>query len=69
MTRCTRVCKNQINKQILGANYKSELLKWIDEDSLMAMFGGSSAGTLAEDVGPWNDPELMVGRASGWVGG
>ncbi|KAG2437256.1 hypothetical protein HXX76_005919 [Chlamydomonas incerta] len=46
--------------EILGGNYKAELLKWIDEESLMTMFGGSSAGTLADDVGPWNDPELMA---------
>ncbi|KAG2439718.1 hypothetical protein HYH02_010597 [Chlamydomonas schloesseri] len=45
--------------EILGANYKAELLKWIDEDSLMTLFGGGSTGSLADDVGPWNDPELM----------
>lgn len=49
--------------QILGPHYKAELLKWVDEASLMERFGGSSTGSLADDVGPWNDPQLYVSTA------
>jgi hypothetical protein len=48
-----------VNKiQIIGYNYKSTLLKTINEDSLPDFLGGSCkcpGGCSNADVGPWND--------------
>eukprot|EP00967_Tisochrysis_lutea_P125324 scaffold210582_cov16-Tisochrysis_lutea.AAC.1 len=38
--------------QILDFNYLPALLKWVDKESLPVWLGGSSHGTLLEDVGP-----------------
>lgn len=32
---------------------------WIDEDSIPEYLGGKSKGTLLDDIGPWNNPELI----------
>jgi hypothetical protein len=34
-----------------------DLCKWIDEDSILESLGGTSKGTLSEDIGPWSDPQ------------
>lgn len=40
--------------KILGSNYKSELLKIIDEDKLPDFLGGKSNIALEKNIGPWN---------------
>jgi hypothetical protein len=44
--------------KILGTNYKEGLLKWIDEENLLQMLGGTPPGTIIDDIGPWSDVEL-----------
>jgi hypothetical protein len=46
--------------QILGVDYKKGLLHWMDEENLPTFLGGKSQGSLADDFGPWSDPELCT---------
>ncbi|OUM53861.1 hypothetical protein BVG19_g3182 [[Candida] boidinii] len=50
---------------ILGASYKSELLKQIPEENLPTKFGGKSevdereGGLLLSDIGPWREKQYI----------
>lgn len=45
--------------QVLTSDYKKDLLRWIDEENLIALFGGKSEGALdGTDAGPWIDPDI-----------
>ena len=46
--------------QLLGSNYQSTLLKYVDEQNLPEYLGGSSKATLLDDAGPWQDTELIA---------
>ena len=38
------------------------MLKHIDEDQLAHHLGGSLQGELIDDIGPWNDYEIVDGH-------
>jgi hypothetical protein len=37
-----------------------DLKVWIDEDNLLEYLGGTSKGTLLDDIGPWSDPSVLA---------
>ena len=49
-----------ISLQILGPDYTAALLKWVDKENLPTFLGGTSTGTLFEDIGPWSDPAKIA---------
>ena len=51
--------------QIVGGSYKKELLKYVDEDQLADFLGGTNKSKLIDDVGPWNDFEIVDGFQKG----
>jgi hypothetical protein len=46
--------------QICGRDYVRDLKVWIDDENLLEYLGGSSKGTLLDDVGPWSDPSTLA---------
>ncbi|GIL46910.1 hypothetical protein Vafri_3772 [Volvox africanus] len=52
--------RTQQKIEILGPNYMDALLKHMEIDAIPEFLGGQSKGTLLDDVGPWNDAELMA---------
>ncbi|KAF5839566.1 CRAL-TRIO domain-containing protein [Dunaliella salina] len=52
--------RTQSKIEILDSNYLPAVLKWVDKESLPDWLGGSSHGTLIEDVGPWSDDKLVA---------
>jgi hypothetical protein len=46
--------------QVLGSNYKSELLAVIAPENLPTQFGGLSSCAELVDVGPWQDPVIIA---------
>lgn len=46
--------------QVLGSNYKSELLAVVAPENLPVQFGGLSPCTEMRDVGPWQDPAIIA---------
>lgn len=56
--------------QLIGGSYtKSELLKYIDEDQLPDFLGGTHPGNIKDNIGPWNDFEIVDGHQKGDVVG
>ena len=49
--------RTQAKIEVCPSDYLPVLQKWIDTDSIPAYLGGRSAGSLIDDIGPWNDPE------------
>ena len=47
--------------QIVGGGYTKKLLQYIDEDQLIDFLGGKNTAKLVDDVGPWNDFEVVDG--------
>ena len=43
----------------MDTNYLPAVLKWVEMDALPDWLGGTSKGTLLDDVGPWSDPKLV----------
>lgn len=41
---------------------KSTLLELVDEDQLAEFLGGKNTSNLMEDVGPWNEWEIVDGH-------
>lgn len=37
-----------------------ELKVWIDDENLLEYLGGSSKGTLLDDIGPWSEPATVA---------
>ena len=54
---------------IIGGSYKTELKKYVDEDQLADFLGGKNSSTLVDDVGPWNDYEIVDGYKKGDIVG
>ncbi|KAG2437928.1 hypothetical protein HXX76_005544 [Chlamydomonas incerta] len=42
--------------EILGKDYQAALLRHIPRENLLAQYGGTSAGSLTENIGPWQEP-------------
>lgn len=45
--------------QILGTDYLQAVLRWVDSENLPEWLGGTSHGSLLDDVGPWSDPDTV----------
>ena len=66
--------RTQSKLEVCSTKYASALLEWIDAASLPEYLGGTSKGTLLDDVGPWQDPRLIAeidadaGRVAGAAG-
>ncbi|KAF5839565.1 CRAL-TRIO domain-containing protein [Dunaliella salina] len=60
VVRCYLDPRTQSKIEILDSNYLPALLKWVDKESLPEWLGGSSHGTLIEDIGPWSNGRLMA---------
>ena len=48
--------------QIVGGGYTKNLLEYIDENQLADFLGGKNKSRLVDDVGPWNDYEIVDGN-------
>lgn len=51
--------------QILGTNYKAELLKHIEEDQLPDFLGGTNTTPLSKEPGPWQEYRIIDGHKRG----
>jgi hypothetical protein len=61
--------KTQSKIHIFGTNYKAQLLKLIDSESLPTYLGGScqcKGGCRFSDSGPWNDGSVSGYPISFW---
>ncbi|KAG2493547.1 hypothetical protein HYH03_008361 [Edaphochlamys debaryana] len=45
--------------EILGKDYQAALLRHVSRDNLLAEYGGTSRGTVTENIGPWQDPDAL----------
>lgn len=45
--------------QLVGTNYQHHLLKYVDRENLPEYLGGTSKATLLDDVGPWQQQNLI----------
>lgn len=55
--------------QLIGGKFKPELLKYVDEDQLADFLGGKNTSRLQDNVGPWNDFEIVDGHQKGDIVG
>lgn len=66
--------RTQSKIEVCSTKYTPALLEWIDASSLPEYLGGTSKGTLLDDVGPWQDPRIIAeidadaGRVAGAAG-
>jgi hypothetical protein len=54
------VTKNKI--QIMGGSFLKKLLEVVEEDQLADFLGGKNTARLQDNVGPWNDYEVVDGH-------
>ena len=47
--------------QLVGKNYKTKLAEYVDNDQLPTFLGGTNESLLEDDVGPWNQYEIVDG--------
>ena len=52
--------RTQEKIQILGSNYKNEMLKYVDEENIPNFFGGRADSDLERNFGPWNPDGLEI---------
>lgn len=52
--------RTQAKIEVCPSNYLPTLARWVDMDSIPEYLGGTSKGSLIDDVGPWNDPRLVA---------
>lgn len=45
--------------EVCPSDYLPILKKWIDVENIPAYLGGKSSGSLIDDIGPWNDVEMI----------
>lgn len=45
--------------EVCPSDYLPILTKWIDIENIPAYLGGKSSGSLIDDIGPWNDEEMI----------
>ena len=61
------VCKGFLDEKtrkkikIIGSDYKKTLLQFVDEDKLPDFLGGTDT-RFGQDIGPWNDYDLVNGK-------
>lgn len=60
--------RTQAKIEVCPSNYLPVLTKWVDLDSIPTYLGGKSSGSLIDDIGPWNDPELIQEIEDEWGG-
>lgn len=60
--------RTQAKIEVCPSNYLPVLTKWVDLDSVPTYLGGKSSGSLIDDIGPWNDPELIQEIEDEWRG-
>lgn len=48
-----------------GSSYKSSLLEHVDEENLIDFLGGKCHADLSENVGPWNEFDVVDGSKKG----
>lgn len=52
--------RTQAKVKVASSNYMPELLKYVDIENIPAYLGGKSKGSLVDDVGPWQIPQLVA---------
>lgn len=52
--------RTQAKIEVCPSNYLPTLARWVDMDSIPEYLGGTSKGSLIDDVGPWNDPRIVA---------
>lgn len=55
--------------QLIGGSYKKELAKYVEPDQLAEFLGGKNKARLIDNVGPWNDFEIVDGYKKGDIVG
>lgn len=50
--------RTQEKIQVVGSDYKSELLAWVDPENLPVRYGGTNPARLIDSPGVWNEPEV-----------
>jgi len=50
---------------MLGKNYYSTLLEYVDDDQIPVYLGGSNPATFIEDRGPWQEYDLIDSNEPG----
>lgn len=45
--------------EVLGPDFKKTLVQHVKEEDLSELFQGPSVGSLQDDCGPWNDPQVV----------
>lgn len=45
--------------EVCPSDYMPILMKWVDIENIPAYLGGKSSGSLIDDIGPWNDAEMI----------
>jgi hypothetical protein len=52
--------RTQAKIEVCPADFLKVLTKWVDPASIPAYLGGTSQGSLIDDVGPWDDPAVVA---------
>jgi len=50
--------RTQEKIEVIGTDYESELLRWIDADNLPVRYGGTNDARLIDAPGVWNEPDV-----------
>ncbi|KAL6781574.1 SEC14 [Auxenochlorella protothecoides x Auxenochlorella symbiontica] len=52
--------RTQAKIKVCSSSYLSELRKYVDDENIPSYLGGKSKGSLVDDVGPWQQPQLIA---------
>ena len=61
--------KTRAKVMLYGSSYKKELDKFVANDQLPEFLGGTNNGRLMDNLGPWNDFEVVDGYKKGDIVG
>jgi hypothetical protein len=59
--------RTQAKIEVCPTDYLQVLTQWVDIESIPEYLGGASKGSLIDDLGPWNDPEIVARLDSGYA--